>query len=100
MIAGIVAKRATQKELDAGLKIESSALVDVKWLDACAHMNVEELDTNSLIELLCPTHTLGKVVAQDDKVLVVATNISAANGLDLIAIPVRWIESVKIMEAS
>jgi len=91
---------ATQKDLDAGLQVDGSALVDVKWLDACAHMNVEELDGDNLLELLCPTHTLGKVVVQDEKVLVVATNISAANGIDLIAIPVKWIESIKMMEAS
>ncbi len=96
----VVAKMAMQKDLDAGLKIGSSALVDVEWLDACAHMNVEKLELEELGELLCVTHTIGKVVAQDDKVLVIASNISAANGLDLIAIPIKWIESVKIVEAS
>lgn len=99
MVAGIVAKMATQKELERGLKIESSALVDVKWLDACAHMNVEKLNPKKLKDLLCPTHTIGKVVAQDNKVLCVATNISAANGIDMIAIPVRWVEKVRIVEA-
>jgi hypothetical protein len=99
VVAGIVAKMATQKELERGLKIESSALVDVKWLDACAHMNVEKLNPKKLKDLLCPTHTIGKVVAQDNKVLCVATNISAANGIDMIAIPVRWVEKVRIVEA-
>ena len=99
MVAGIVAKMATQKELERGLKIESSALVDVKWLAACAHMNVEKLNPKKLKDLLCPTHTIGKVVAQDNKVLCVATNISAANGIDMIAIPVRWVEKVRIVEA-
>ena len=99
MVAGIVAKMATQKELERGLKIESSALVDVEWLDACAHMNVEKLNPKKLKDWLCPTHTIGKVVAQDDKVLCVATNISAANGIDMIAIPVKWVEKVRIVEA-
>lgn len=89
---------ATQKELDAGLKIGSSAIVDVEWLDACAHMAVEKLDLKHLKDLLCPTHTMGKIVAQDKEVLCVATHISAANGLDLIAIPVKWIELIKIFE--
>lgn len=91
---------ATQNELDAGLKIKSSAIVDVEWLDACAHMCIEKINRSKLKDLLCPTHTIGKVVAQDDTVICVATNISAANGLDLIAIPIRWIKSVRIMEAS
>lgn len=94
--AGIVAKIATQKELDAGLKIGSSAIVDVEWLDACAHMAVEKINPKKLSELLCPTHTLGKVVAQDKEVLCIATNISAANGLDLIAIPVKWVKQITI----
>ena len=94
----VVAKMATQKDLDAGMKIGSSAIVDVEWLDACAHMAVEKLDPNRLTELLCPTHTIGKIVAQDKEVICVATNISAANGLDLIAIPIKWVKLVTILE--
>ncbi len=91
-----VAKMAMQKDLDEGLKIKSSFVVDVKWLDACQHINVEKINENDLPELLCKTHTIGKVVAQDEKVLCVATNISEANGLDIIAIPIKWIEEIKI----
>jgi hypothetical protein len=94
----VVAKMATQRELDAGMKIASSAIVDVLWMDACAHMAVEKLDPEKLAELLCPTHTIGKIVAQDKQVLCVATNISAANGLDLIAIPIKWVKLVTILE--
>jgi hypothetical protein len=90
---------ATQKDLDEGLRIKSKAMVDVEWMDACAHMNVERLHPKRLLKWLCPTHTIGKVVAQDDRVLCVATNISAANGIDMIAIPVKWIERVRIVEA-
>ncbi|MBN2459835.1 hypothetical protein JXB28_06125 [Candidatus Woesearchaeota archaeon] len=97
-IAHVIAKRATQQDLDAGLKIKSSAIVDVEWLDACAHMAVEKIDPKKLSELLCPTHTIGKVVAQDKEVICVATNISAANGLDLIAIPIKWIKQVLILK--
>jgi hypothetical protein len=98
LFAGIVAKMATQKELDEGMKIKGSSIVDVEWLDACAHMNVEKINTNNLVDWLCTTHTVGKVIAQDGDVLCVATNISEANGVDMIAIPVRWIKCVKIME--
>lgn len=99
MVAPTVARMATQRDLDRGLKIGRKALVDVLWLDACAHMNVPRIDRGNLLDLLCETHTFGQVVAQDDQVLVVATNISGANGADIIAIPVRWIDKVKIMDA-
>ncbi|MFH1316738.1 MAG: hypothetical protein ABII01_04415 [Candidatus Woesearchaeota archaeon] len=89
---------ATQKDLDRGMKIDDKALVEVEWLDACAHMNVEKLNMSKLLDFLCPTRTMGRIVAQDKKVLCVATNISNANGIDLVAIPIRWIEKVKIME--
>lgn len=98
MIYGIVAKIATQKDLDAGLKINGNSIVDVEWRDACAHMNVEKLNPNNLLEWLCVTRTVGKVVAQDKNVLCIATNFSEANGIDMIAIPVRWIKSMKIIE--
>jgi hypothetical protein len=100
VVAFIRAKMATQKELDKGLRLKGDTIVDVLWLDACAHMNVEKLHPKKLLEWLCPTHTIGRVVAQDDKVLCIATNISNANGIDMIAIPVRWIERVQIMEGS
>lgn len=96
-VSKAIAKMATQSDLDCGLKIASNALVDVKWLDACFHMNTEKVDLGNLKSLLCPTHTMGRVVAQDEKVICVATNISEANGVDLIAIPIRWIESVRIL---
>ncbi len=95
----VIAKMATQKDLNAGLKIKSKFLVDVEWLDACAHMNVEKIKLNALSEFLCPTHTMGKVVAQDKNVLCVATNVSAANGIDMIAIPIKWIKSVRMVDA-
>jgi len=94
------AKMATQTDLDMGMRIESSSIVDVEWLDACAHMNVEKICQSKLSEFLCQTRTMGRVVAQDSSVLCVATNISAANGLDLIAIPIKWIKSIRILDAS
>ena len=97
VVARISAKRATQKDLDNGLRIESKAIVDVEWLDACFHMNVEKLHPKQLLTFLSPTHTFGKVVAQDSNVICVATNESSVNGVDIIAIPIRWIESVKII---
>ena len=98
VVVGIFAKMATQKDIDRGMKIKSSSIVDVEWLDACAHMNVEAINPKKLSKWLCSTHTIGKVVAQDENVLCVATNISSANGLDMIAIPIKWIESMKIIE--
>ena len=87
---------ATQKDLDNGLKIDNSSLVEINWLDACAHMNVEKINTHKLMDFLCPTQTIGKVVAQNEKVVCIATNISQANGIDMIAIPIRWIKTIKI----
>lgn len=98
VIFGIAAKMATQNDLDKGLKIDSDSIVDVEWLDACAHMNVEKLNPKNLLEWLCVTHTIGKVVAQDKNALCVATNFSDANGIDMIAIPIRWVKSMKIIE--
>lgn len=97
MVAGIFAKMATQRDLDEGLKIGSKALVDVEWLDACAHKCIEKINPKHLLKLLCPSHTMGKVVAQDKDVLCVARHISNANGFDIIAIPIRWIRCIKMM---
>jgi len=52
------------------------------------------------MEWLCPTHTFGKVVAQNRNVMCIATNVSNANGLDMIAVPIKWIKKIKILEAN
>ena len=72
MVAGIVAKMATQKDLNKGLKLDRKSIVEVEWLDACAHMDVRKLRPDKLLDLLCVTHTIGRVVAQDKDVLCVA----------------------------
>jgi len=92
-----VAKIATLHDLENGPEVKKGTILDVQWLDACAHTNVEKINSKNLLELLCPTNTIGKLIAVDHQVLCLATNISAANGLDLLAIPVRWIESIKII---
>ncbi|MFH1770362.1 MAG: hypothetical protein ABH828_02280 [archaeon] len=97
MVARIKAKVARQEELDSGMQIPTDMVVDILWLDACFHMNVKELELARIDELLCPTHTFGKVVAQNNNTLVVATNSSAANGIDLIAIPIRWIQEITML---
>lgn len=94
----VIAKKAFQKDLDAGMKVDGRAIVDVEWLDACAHMAVEKIDSAKLKDLLCPSHTMGKVVAQDDEVICVATHVSAASGIDLMAIPIKWVKSISIFE--
>jgi len=94
VVAGIKAMVATQEELNKGMQIPTDMVVDVSWLDACFHMNVKELELARIDELLCPTHTFGRIVAQNNNTLVIATNSSAANGIDLIAIPMRWVEKI------
>ena len=97
-VAIAMAKMATQKEICEGVKASPGSIVDVAWLDACAHMNVDKIDIGSLQDLLCLTHTIGRVVAQDDDVICIATNISEANGADLLAIPIKWVKMMQIID--
>ncbi|HII72296.1 TPA: hypothetical protein HA265_06080 [Candidatus Woesearchaeota archaeon] len=90
------AKIARQADLDKGLKTPKKAIVDVTWLDACAHMRVKRLDPGRLTDLLVESHTMGRVVAQDKNVLCVATHMNDTDGVDLIAIPIKWIEKVEM----
>ncbi len=98
MVVGIHAKTATQRDLDRGILLPNNIFAEVNWLDACFHMNVEKLNPKRLEKWLCPTKTIGKIIAQDSSVLCIATNISNANGIDMIAIPKRWIKEIRIFE--
>lgn len=98
MVAGTKAMVATQEELDQGIQIPTEAVVDVLWMDACFHMNVKELELERVDELLCPTHTFGKIAAQTEDTIAVVTNSSAANGADILAIPIKWVKKITIFQ--
>ena len=84
MVAGIKSK----------LALARAPLVEVIWFDAASHARVDKLDSN-LSALLVESHTFGKIVAENTKVLVIATHMNSSDGLDFIAIPKGWVKIIK-----
>ena len=69
-------------------------VVEVVWSDAASHSKVEKLKLNSLNSLLVESHTFGKIVAENRRVIVIATHMNDSDGLDFIAIPKGWVKII------
>jgi len=87
VIAGIKSK----------LALARAPLVEVVWFDAASHARVDKLSFD-LSSLLVESHTFGKIVAENSRVLVVATHMNNSDGLDFIAIPKGWVKIIKSEE--
>ena len=87
----VVAQMATQEDIEEGIEIQTGAIVDIDWIDT------QSQKIQGVIESICPTNTVGKVISVDGQVIFVATTISAAKGIDLVAIPVESIETITII---
>ena len=77
------------------MALARAPLVEVVWQDAASHSRVEKLKLNSLNSLLVESHSFGKIVAENSRVLVVATHMNNSDGLDFIAIPKGWVKIIK-----
>jgi len=76
------------------MALVKAPLVEVVWMDAASHSRVSKIALGNLSELLVESHTFGKIVAENGKVVVVATHMNNSDGLDFIAIPKGWIKII------
>jgi hypothetical protein len=73
-------------------------IVEVVWMDAALHERIPKLDLTKLEEFLVESHTFGKLVAEDEKVMLVATHMNRVEGADILAIPKGWIKEVNVQK--
>tara|TARA_R110001583_G_scaffold51516_3_gene160924 strand:- start:1059 stop:1358 length:300 start_codon:yes stop_codon:yes gene_type:complete len=66
-------------------------LMKVKWLDATNERGVKKINIDDPSEHLCYCETIGEVVAQDERAIVVTYHYTDVDGVDFICIPTSWV---------
>ena len=66
-------------------------LMRVKWLDATNERGMRKINIEDPSEHLCYCETIGEVVAQDERAIVVTYHYTDYDGVDFICIPTSWV---------
>jgi len=72
-------------------------LVKVVWLDAAQQIKVHALNGKNPSEHLALCETIGELVLQDDKALILVQHWSDTDGIDIMAIPKDWCQKIDIL---
>jgi len=82
---------------------KNGPLMKVKWLDAVNDKGVKKINIEDPSEHLCYCETIGEVVAQDERAIIVVYHYTDFDGVDFICIPTSWVvemEEMKCIENS
>ena len=73
--------------------------VKVTWNDAASTFKTYMINGDNPSEHLTVCETVGELVAQDDKALVLVMHGSQCDGCDIMAIPTDWAQSIEVLES-
>ena len=72
--------------------------VKVTWNDAASTWKQKRINVENPSEHLTQCETLGELVAKDDKAIVLVMHGSQCDGVDIMAIPRDWCQSIEVLE--
>jgi hypothetical protein len=72
--------------------------VKVTWNDAASTFKEYKINAENPSEHLTICETIGELVAKDDKAIVLVMHGSQCDGVDIMAIPRDWCQSIEILE--
>ena len=73
--------------------------VKVTWNDAASTFKTYVINGDNPSEHLTVCETVGELVAQDDKALVLVMHGAQCDGCDIMAIPTDWAQSIEVLES-
>ena len=73
--------------------------VKVTWNDAASTFKTYIINGDNPSEHLTVCETVGELVAQDDKALVLVMHGSQCDGCDIMAIPTDWAQKIEVLES-
>jgi len=82
---------------------KNGPIMKVKWLDAVNERGQHKINIKDPSEHLSYCETVGEVVAQDERAIVVVYHYTDVDGVDFICIPTSWVvemEEMKCLESS
>ena len=73
-------------------------LVKVTWLDAAQQIKIHALDAENPENHLAVCETIGELVIDNPKALILVQHWSDTDGIDILAIPKDWTQKIEVME--
>ena len=73
-------------------------LVKVTWNDAAQQIKVHAINTVKPEEHLAVCETIGELIVDDPKALILVQHWSDTDGIDILAIPRDWCTKIEVME--
>ena len=73
--------------------------VKVTWNDAASTFKTYKINGDNPSEHLTICETLGELVAEDDKAMILVMHGSQCDGCDIMAIPKDWCQKVEVLES-
>ena len=73
-------------------------LVKVTWNDAAQQIKVHAINAAEPETHLAVSETFGELIVNDPKALILVQHWSDTDGIDILAIPRDWCQSIEVME--
>ena len=73
-------------------------IVKVTWNDAAEQIKIRAINGENPEEHLAVCETIGELVVKDRKALILVHHWSDTDGIDILAIPRDWCQSIEVME--
>ena len=72
--------------------------VKVKWNDAAAQIKIQVIDGLNPEIHLAKCETIGELIIDDPKVLILVQHWSDTDGVDILAIPKDWCQEIEVLK--
>ena len=73
-------------------------IVRVKWYDAAAQMKIHTINGKNPEEHLAMCESVGELVIEDRKALILVQHWSDTDGVDIMAIPKDWCQDIEVLK--
>ena len=73
-------------------------IVRVKWNDAASQIKINAINGNNPEEHLAKCETVGELIIDDPKTLILVTHWSDTDGVDILAIPKDWCQEIEVLK--
>jgi len=73
-------------------------LVKVKWWDAAQQIKIHAVNAKLPQSHLALCETIGELIVDDPKVLILVQHWSDTDGIDILAIPKDWCQTIEVIK--
>ena len=73
-------------------------IVRVKWYDAASQMKIHVIKGENPEEHLAMCESVGELVVEDRKALILVQQWSDTDGVDIMAIPKDWCQEIEVLK--